>query len=99
MNILKELFPYPQYEGKWHFRYYIAFTDEGIMNPEYFGYRGGRLEVMTEERQYPINEYRFLTNKKSFNWFSNLVECRHYNVIGLHIIKLILKYKYYETTI
>lgn len=94
MSIIKELFPYKQYGGKYHFRYYIFFVEEGIRNENYFGYTGGRCEVRVDEEQYSINEYRFLTNKKSFYWFANLVECRYYNAIGLRIIKLIIKYLY-----
>ena len=97
MSIIKELLPYKQYGGKYHFRYYIFFVEEGIRNENYFGYTGGRCEVRVDEEQYSINEYRFLTNKKSFYWFTNLVECKYYNAIGLLIIKLIIKYLYHET--
>jgi len=92
---MKEIFPYHQYLNKWRFRYLTTFTEECIMNERWFGYSGGRLEVYVEEEQYDIDEYRFLTNKKSFRYFRNLIECRHFNVIGLRLIKYIL-YKFYN---
>jgi len=79
MKWIKELLPYKQYHG----------------NKQFYGFTAGRCEVRVDEEQYSINEYRFLTNKKSFYRFSNLVECRHYNIIGLWIIKMILKYYYH----
>ena len=91
--MIKELLPYKQYNG-WHFRYYIGFVEEIIMNEKYFNYIAGRCEVRVDEEQYAINEYRFFTNKKSFYKFRDLVECRHYNIISLWIIKLVLKYYY-----
>ena len=93
MYIIKELFPYKQC-NKYHFRYFVSFVEEGIMNPKYQGYTGGRCEVIINEERYAIDEYRFLTNKKSFYKFVDLVDFKHYNVIGLWIIKLILKYYY-----
>ena len=94
--MLKELLPYKQYDGR-HFKYYIYFVQECIMNENYFDYTAGRCEVRIDEEQYSINEYRYFTNKKSFYKFANFVECKYYNVIGLHIIKLILKYYYYSS--
>jgi hypothetical protein len=92
--MLKELFPYCQYGNTPHFRYYIFFVEECIMNEKYEGYTAGRCEVRVDEEQYSINEFRYLTNKKSFWKFRDLVECRHFNIIGLFIIKSILKYVY-----
>ena len=57
----------------------------------------GRCEVRIDEEQYAINEYRFLTDKKVLGWFRDLTECHYYNIIGLWIIKLIIKYYYYDT--
>ena len=94
---MKELLPYPQYNNKWNFRYYVSFREEGIRNEKYFGYSGGRLEVYVDEEQYSINEYRFLTNKRSFRYFRNLIGCRHFNIIGLRLIKYIL-YNFYNDT-
>lgn len=94
--MIKELFPYCQYGNTPHFRYYTFFVEECIMNEKYEGYTAGRCEVRVDEEQYSINEFRYLTNKKSFCKFRDLVECRHFNIIGLFIIKSILKYYYYD---
>ena len=60
MSIVKELFPYPQYENRWHFKYFITFTEECI-NERYLGVR-----IFTDEEQYNIDEFRVLTKSKSF---------------------------------
>ncbi len=96
MSIVKELFPYPQYENRWHFKYFITFTEECIMNERYFGYWGGRLEVFTDEEQYNIDEFRVLTKSKSFYRLKNFLECRHLNIIGLLLVKYLLKMFYCE---
>ena len=97
MNILHELLPYKQYENHWKFRYYIDYVGEAVLNPNYFGCVGGRCEVRIDEEQYAITEFRFLTDKQSFWKFRDLTECHYYNIVGLWIIKLILKYYYYDT--
>lgn len=95
--MLKELFPYKQYGGKYHFRYYVFFVQELVQNPDYFDYTAGRCEVRVDESAYSINEFRYFTNKKSFWRFKEYVECKYFNIIGLFIIKFILKHYYYET--
>jgi len=97
MNILKELFPYKHLDGRYYFRYYINYVSEGVLNHHYFGMEGGRCEVRVDESQYAIDEYRFLTDRQSWWIFRDLTECRNYNIIGLWIIRLILKYYYYDT--
>lgn len=92
-NVYKELFPHPQFENK-HFRYFVSFVEEMIMNDNWPGYVGGRCEVFIDEEQWNIHEYRFFTNKKSFYKFRNFVDFNHYNIIGLWLIKTILYYYY-----
>ena len=94
--MLKELLPYKQYGGKYHFRYYVFFVEEGIQNPKYFGFTAGRCEVRVDESAYSIDEFRYFTKKKSFWAFRDYVECKYFNIIGLWVIKLILKYYYRE---
>jgi hypothetical protein len=95
--MLKELFPYKQYGGRYQFRYYVSFVEEGIMNPDYFEYTAGRCEVRVDESAYSIDEFRYLTKKKSFWTFRDYVECKYFNIIGLWLIKFILKHYYYDT--
>jgi len=44
-------------------RFFISFIEEGIMNPKYYGYTGGRIEVYDNEDTdgdgYAIEEIRF----------------------------------------
>ncbi len=48
----------PYYWWKW---YYISFVEEGIFNPDYKDYVGGRVEIWTQWHQYDVDELRFLT--------------------------------------
>ena len=59
----------PYYWWKW---YFISFVEEGILNPDYKGYIGGRVEIWTQLSQYDIDEWRFLT--KDQEGYSHLRE-------------------------
>lgn len=95
-KLIKELFPYKQYGGKRRLRYYVFFVEEGIQNPKYFGFTAGRCEVRVDESAYSIDEFRYFTEKQSFWRFREYIECKYYNIIGLLLIKFILKHYYYE---
>lgn len=43
-------------------RYYFSVVEEGIQNPKFYGYRGGRIEVYDRKSKsaYPCYEARFL---------------------------------------
>jgi hypothetical protein len=46
--------------------YFLSFVEECIMDPAYFDYVGGRIEVHeVGAEKYAIEEIRFLTNKLS----------------------------------
>ena len=45
-------------------RYYLSFVEEAVMNPEYEGFVGGRLEVY-DGGPYAADEIRFLTSRRS----------------------------------
>lgn len=92
MNILKELFPYKQYDEKYKFKYFISFTEECIMNPKYFGYTAGRAEIWEQESEYDVDEYRYLTKKQSFYKFRDFFEFKNVNIIGLFIFRQLIKY-------
>ncbi len=49
--------------------FWLSFIEEGIFNPKYEGYVGGRVEVYSKGSNYAIEEIRFFTNKKSWNSF------------------------------
>ena len=47
--------------------FFLSFVEEGILNSDYFGYIGGRVEVYEtgpDASQYAIEEIRFLTKKQ-----------------------------------
>jgi hypothetical protein len=45
--------------------YFLSFVEEGILNSDYFGYVGGRIEVYEVGLEgYAIGEIRFLTKKQ-----------------------------------
>jgi len=52
-------------------RYFYSIVEEAIQNPEYFGYRGGRIEVFDNQSKssYPIAEYRFLIPEEFIDGF------------------------------
>ena len=43
-------------------KYFISFIEEGIQNPDYYGYVGGRIEVYSDG-PYADEEIRFLTKR------------------------------------
>jgi hypothetical protein len=45
----------------WIKPFWVSFIEEGIQNPRYKNYVGGRVEIWTHWSAYDINEYRFLT--------------------------------------
>ena len=78
-KILKELFPYKQYGGKYHFRYYVFFCQRGNTKTlNYFDYDAGRCEVRVDEEQYSIDEFRYLTKKKIILDFRDYIECKYF---------------------
>lgn len=41
--------------------YFLSFIEEGVLNPAYSGYIGGRVEVTRPGDMYPSEEIRFFT--------------------------------------
>lgn len=77
------------------FKYFLTFTEE-FWNGQDPRYTVGRLEIHTDEERFAIEEVRFLTKKKSFYRFREIVDFKHYPLIGVWLIKLIIKLFYYE---
>ena len=46
--------------------FFLSFVEEAVMNPDYAGHVGGRVEVyeIGSDSQYAIEEIRFFTNKQ-----------------------------------
>ena len=46
-------------------KYFLSFIEEAVLNPDYEGYVGGRVEVTKAGEDYASEEIRFFTNKLS----------------------------------
>jgi len=46
-------------------RFFLSFIEEAVMNPDWAGYVGGRVEVTKAGEDYASEEIRFFTNKLS----------------------------------
>ena len=75
-------------------RYFLNFVEEGILNPKYYGYTGGRVEVTREPETYLFDELRFFTKDPKFYLFREKWDFR--TVKDLDKFKKLLE-KYYET--
>ena len=55
-----------------HRKHFLSFIEESILNPDYAGYVGGRIEVHSDSSGYASNEIRFFTMKvDEFRTFRN----------------------------
>lgn len=72
-------------------KYYLSFIEEGIMNPEYEGFVGGRLEVY-DGGPYAAEEIRFLTNNLSgFYRFRDEYDMKEVNKATLEKVRREIK--------
>jgi len=49
-------------------KYFLSFIEEAVLNPDYEGYVGGRVEISETGEEYAKEEIRFFTNKLSDFW-------------------------------
>jgi len=80
-------------------KYFISFIEESILNPDYFGYWGGRMEVYDQVSKYDIDEIRFLTKDPSFIEFREKWDFKDVSKRTLNKIKKEIGEKYYERVI
>ena len=79
-------------------KYFLSFVEEGIFNPKYQGYVGGRIEVYTEESQWAVDEIRFLTNKvAAFYALRDKYDFKEVGKKKLTEIEKIVKKKFHDT--
>ena len=76
--------------------YFISFVEEGILNPDYKEYVGGRVEIYDDINSFEVDEIRFFTNKKSWNSFRNKWDFREVTKKQLDSLRKTIKEKYYE---
>jgi len=68
---------------------FISFIEECIMNPDYYGYVGGRIEVY-RKGPYADEEIRFFTDKvEKFNAFRDAWDMKDVNEEELQTIRKI----------
>jgi len=77
---------------------YISFVEEMILNPDYTGYIGGRVEVHhPEDRGYHSEEIRFFTkNIEEFSIFRDEWDMRDVTNEELDFIRYIVKERWYN---
>ena len=49
-------------------KFFLSFIEEAVLNPDYEGYVGGRVEISETGEEYAKEEIRFFTNKLSDFW-------------------------------
>ena len=76
-------------------RYFLNFVEEGIMNPKFYGYTGGRVEITCPGDQYPREEIRFFTRDPTFYKFREKWDFK--TIKNLDKFRTLVKEKYYET--
>ena len=57
-------------------KFFLNFVEEAVLNPDYYGYRGGRVEVVDDKDMYPGEEIRFLTRNEAFDNFRDKWDMR-----------------------
>lgn len=57
-------------------RYFYSVVEEGIMNPKFFGFRAGRIEVFDNQSksEYPVQEYRFMIPEDMIEKFREMID-------------------------
>ncbi len=76
---------------------YLNFIEEGIMNPKYWGYRGGRIEVILPKEEYSSEEIRFFTKKsEEFEEFRDKWDMKYITKTQLGLVKTIVKNMFRE---
>jgi hypothetical protein len=77
--------------------YFISFIEEGILNSEYEGYVGGRVEVYNDDvSEWAIEEIRFWTKDKGWYKFREKWDFRGVNKRQLDRLRATIKKKYYD---
>lgn len=76
---------------------YISFVEEGVLNPDYKDFIGGRIEVNDPDKMFAIDEIRFLTRKiNEFNEFRDQWDFEDLNEEQLVAFTKIVEDKFQE---
>ena len=76
---------------------FVSFVEEAVLNPEYEGYIGGRIEVrLPEDIAFHSEEIRFFTSHiKDFYRFRDTWDMRYVTEEQLNTIRDVVKEKFY----
>ena len=55
-------------------KFYLSIIEEAIMNSDYDGYRGGRIEIQRDGEDYHVGEGRFLIPEELCDKFRELLD-------------------------
>lgn len=71
---------------------FISFVEEAVLNENYYGYIGGRIEVSYPRDHFPSEEIRFFTkNTEQFYEFRDLWDFREVDQSTLNKIKIFIQ--------
>jgi len=77
--------------------YHLSFVEEAVMNPDYEGYIGGRVEIHDNESEYAIEEIRFFTKKTyEFRKFRDVWDFEYVNEVMLNRLRRKIEGEYNE---
>ena len=77
--------------------YHLSFVEEAVMNPDYEGYIGGRVEIHDNESEYAIEEIRFFTKKTyEFRKFRDVWDFEYVNEAMLNRLRCKIEGEYNE---
>lgn len=62
--------------GEQHKKYFLTVTEEAVLNPEYYGMRGGRVECYSKDDKYAVYEARFLVESSMYDDFMKFFDFR-----------------------
>ena len=74
---------------------YVSFIEEAVMNPQYSGYIGGRVEVSYPQDHFPSIEIRFLTKRaKEFRSFRDTWDMKRISRNEFRMLKEVIGRKF-----
>lgn len=77
--------------------YFLSFVEEGIFNPKYEDWAGGRIEVYIDTEHHNIEEIRFFCKRnKAWNNFRDEYDFKDVTKDELDDVRKLVKKKYYK---
>jgi hypothetical protein len=76
---------------------FVSFIEEAVLNPEFSGYVGGRVEVYRDVDKYAVEEIRFFTKDPEFSGFRNQWDFRRITDKQLIFIRNEIALRFHDT--